>query len=762
MTTDQQDTSDVLDFAVGGMTCGSCAARVQRVLGRADDVAAAEVNLATGRARVELAAPVPTATLQAAVERIGYTLTPVVERQPPADEARPWRWRVLAATPAAVLAVASMLAPQAMEDAWARMGMLAVATFVQFVVGWPFLREAAHRARRRTVSMDTLIAVGTLAAYGFSMWELAAGGSELYFETGILVISFLTLGRWLEARARSRAGHAIRALLELGAKDATVLRDGVEVRVPVEQVVVGDLVRVRPGEKIPVDGEVVDGASAVDESMLTGESVPVDKATGDKVADATVNAGGALTVRATAVGADTALAQIVRLVERAQSGKGQAQRLADRISSVFVPAVIGVAALTFAAWALFAADPVDGLTAAVAVLIIACPCALGLATPTAIMVGTGRGAELGILIKSVEVLERTRRITMVVLDKTGTLTRGQMTLTDVVPADGVDQRELLSLAGAAEADSEHPIGAAITKTTRDRLGTLPPATGFAALAGQGVRAEVRVGAVEASRARGADARGPGAEALAGRPGDSAPAGRVTVWVGRRKLAADAGLVVPEALAAASERLEEAGRTVVLAGWDGEARGVLALGDTLKESADALVERLHDLGMKVAMLTGDNATTAAAVAAEAGIDRVLAEVLPEDKVAEVARLQAQGEVVAMVGDGVNDAPALVQADLGVAIGTGTDVAIESGDLTLLRGDLDGVATAIQLSRRTYRTIVENLFWAFAYNTAAIPLAALGLLDPVVAGAAMALSSVSVVANSLRLRRFGRRPVVSSIS
>jgi copper-transporting P-type ATPase V len=489
---------------------------------------------------------------------------------------------------------------------------------------------------------------------------------------------------------------------------------------------VGDVVRVRPGEKIPVDGEVTAGASAVDESMLTGESVPVEKAPGDRVAGATLNAGGALTVRATAVGADTALAQIVRLVEQAQADKGQVQRLADRISAVFVPAVIALAALTFAAWWLLGGDPVKAMTAAVAVLIIACPCALGLATPTAIMVGTGRGAELGILIKSIEVLERTRRITTVVFDKTGTLTRGRMALTDAVPGPGTTTEDLLRLAGAAEAASEHPIGAAIAAAAR-RRGELPATHGFRALAGEGVKADVQL--------------------APGRPA-------VTMWVGRRKLATEAGLQVPGLLEAAAERLERGGKTVVWAGWQGEARGLLAVADTLKPGAREQVERLHTMGLQVAMLTGDNATTAEAIAAGVGIDRALAEVMPADKVGEITRLQAEGKTVAMVGDGVNDAPALVQADLGIAIGSGTDVAIESSDLTLLGGDLDGVATAIELSRRTYRTIVQNLVWAFGYNTAAIPLAAAGLLDPVIAGAAMALSSVSVVTNSLRLRRVAR--------
>jgi cation-transporting ATPase V/Cu+-exporting ATPase len=727
-----QDATGV-DFTVEGMTCGSCAARVQRVLARTEGVADAQVNFATGRAHVNLDRPVPTADLQARAAKIGYGLTPLAERpsgDDPDERARQsWRRRVLLAAPAAAFAVVTMLAgPTLMQDWRWRLALFMVATLVQFGVAWPFLREAARRARRRSANMDTLVAVGTLAAYGFSVVQLLVGGTELYFETAILLIAFLTLGRYFEARARGRAGQAIRALLELGAKQARVVRDGTEVEVPVEQVAVGDLLRVRPGEKVPVDGEVLEGASAVDESMLTGESVPVDKAPGDRVAGATVNTNGVLTVRATAVGADTALAQIVRLVEQAQAGKGQLQRLADRISVVFVPLVMAAAALTFLGWWLLVGDPVNGLIAGVAVLIIACPCALGLATPTAIMVGTGRGAELGVLIKSVEVLERTRRITTVVFDKTGTLTRGRMTLTDVAAGQGVQVAELLRLAGAVEADSEHPIGAAIAAAARQE-GELPAVHGFQAVAGQGVHADVPTS-------------------------HGAP---VTAWVGRRKLAADAGLLVPQALEAATERLEQEGKTAVLVGWHGEARGVLAVADTLKDGAADLVGRLHAMGLEVVMLTGDNQATAKAIAAAVGIDRVLAEVLPAGKVGEVARLQAEGRVVAMVGDGVNDAPALVQADLGIAIGTGTDVAIQASDLTLLRGDLEGVATAIALSRRTYRTIVQNLFWAFGYNTAAIPLAAAGLLSPVVAGAAMAFSSVSVVANSLRLRRFGARGV-----
>jgi cation-transporting ATPase V/Cu+-exporting ATPase len=740
MTDLQQPDTSNLDLDVEGMTCGSCSARVQRVLERQEGVEHADVNFATGRARVHTSGPVDRDALAAAVDRIGYRLAP-----PPAvdedrashaqalddheaREQRRWLWRVVLGWPPALVVLylsmvsSGMLTGEMTMAGWQRHVIFGLTLPVQFVIGWPFLREAARRARRLTANMDTLISIGTLAAFSYSTVVYLQGGHDLYFEASAMIIAFLVLGRYFEARAKGRAGKAIRSLLELGAKEARVIDDdGSERMVPIEQVHAGDLLRIRPGEKIPADGEVVDGASAVDESMLTGESLPVEKAPGDRVAGATVNTSGALTVRATAVGAESALAQIVRLVEEAQAGKARVQRLADRISAIFVPVVIGIAIVTFSVWWLALGQPVQGLVAAVAVLIIACPCALGLATPTAIMVGTGRGADLGILIKSVETLERTRTITTVVFDKTGTLTRGEMALTDVLPGAAVDEDDLLRRAGAVEADSEHPIGSAIAAAARARVGALPSASGFAALTGHGVRADVD---------------------------------GVTVWVGRRKLLAEAGLLLPEALENAVEALESQGRTAVIAGWDGEARGVLAVADTVRDEARTVVGQLHDMGLEVAMITGDNSRTAEAIAGSVGIDRVLAEVLPADKQQEVARLQAQGEIVAFVGDGVNDAPALVQADLGIAIGTGTDVAIESSDLTLLRGDLAGVATAIELSRRTYRTIVQNLFWAFAYNTAALPLAALGLLNPVIAGAAMAFSSVSVVGNSLRLRRFGR--------
>jgi cation-transporting ATPase V/Cu+-exporting ATPase len=737
--TDLRRPSDTLDLDVEGMTCGSCSARVQRVLERQEGVERADVNFATGRARVQIDGPVDRDSLAAAIDKIGYRLADPAPpgSDAPADpeqrERRRWLWRVVLGWPPALVVLylsmfsSGMLTGGEMNLAeWQRHTIFGLTLPIQFVIGWPFLREAAHRARRLTANMDTLIAIGTLAAFGYSTVVYLQGGHDLYFEAAAMIIVFLALGRYFEARAKGRAGHALRALLELGAKEARLLRpDGSERMVPVELVEPGALVRVRPGEKIPTDGEVVEGASAVDESMLTGESVPIEKVPGDRVAGATVNTSGALTVRATAVGADSALAQIVRMVEEVQAGKAAVQRLADRISGIFVPVVMALALVTFGVWWLALGEPVQGLVAAVAVLIIACPCALGLATPTAIMVGTGRGADLGILIKSVETLERTRAVDVVVFDKTGTLTRGVMAVTDVVVAADGDEATLLRRAGAVEADSEHPIGAAIAEAARERGGDLPPASDFEALAGHGVRGVVNDEGTTA-----------------------------TVWVGRRKLMAEAGLVVAEHLEDEVARLESEGRTAVLAGWDGRARGVLAVADTVRDEAREVVATLHGLGIQVAMITGDNARTAQAIADEVGIDRVLAEVLPADKQSEVARLQAEGLVVAMVGDGVNDAPALVQADLGIAIGTGTDVAIESSDLTLLRGDLAGVPTAIALSRRTYRTILQNLFWAFAYNTAALPLAALGLLNPVIAGAAMAFSSVSVVGNSLRLRRFGR--------
>ena len=715
-----------IDLVVSGMTCGSCANRVEHALARQEGVVEAGVNFATGRARVRFDPEAVTLDeLAAAADHAGYSIAPAGDRAEGADDdeearsQRGWLRRVVVAWPLGLTVL--ILSLVAMEETWARWTIAALAAPVQFVVAWPFLRVAAERARHFSANMDTLIALGTLAAFVYSTYELFGGG-DLYYDTAAIIIAFLVLGRYLEARAKGRASSAIRQLLELGAKEARVIVDGEERTVPVDEVQVDDLLRVRPGEKIPVDGEVVDGLSAVDESMLTGESVPVDKHPGDRVAGATINRQGVLTVRAAAVGADTALAHIVRLVQEAQASKAPVQRLADRISGVFVPVVIAIAILTFGGWWFLAGDPSGGLVAAVAVLIIACPCALGLATPTAIMVGTGRGASMGVLIKGGEVLERSKRIDTVVFDKTGTLTRGEMTLTDVSPAPGTDERDLLARAAAVEDASEHPVGRAVVDSARDRGIAIAGVDDFEAVAGHGVRA-------------GVDG--------------------VIVHVGRRKLMAEAGLAIPGVLEDTADQLESEGKTAIFAGWDGEARGVLGVADTLKDEAAAAVDELRTMGVGVAMITGDNRRTADAIAAQVGIDQVLAEVLPEDKVSEVRRLQGEGRVVAMVGDGVNDAPALVQADLGIAIGTGTDVAIESSDITLLADDLHGVATAIRLSRRTFRTILQNLGWAFGYNVAAIPLAALGLLNPIIAGAAMAFSSVSVVANSLRLYRFRRR-------
>ncbi|WP_122526406.1 copper-translocating P-type ATPase [Mycobacterium persicum] len=633
-------------------------------------------------------------------------------------EQRKWLRRVWLAFPLGLLSFAAPMLFGAYP--WAGWLAFAATVPVQFVAGWPILKEAARQARGLTSNMDTLIALGTLTAFIYSTYQLFAGG-PLFFDTSALIIAFVVLGRYFEARAQGKAREAIGKLLEMGAKEATLLVDGAERLVPVDQVRVGDLLRVRPGEKIPVDGEVIDGRAAVDESMLTGESVPVEKTVGDHVAGATVNTDGLLTVRATAVGADTALAQIVRLVEQAQGGKAPVQRLADRVSAVFVPAVIGVAVVTFAGWTLIAGNPVAGMTAAVAVLIIACPCALGLATPTAIMVGTGRGAEMGILVKGGEVLEASKKIDTVVFDKTGTLTRGHMQLTDVIVGPRRQPNLVLRMAAAVESGSEHPIGAAIVAGAKGYGLQIPAATDFVNLAGHGVRAQV----------------------------DGKP-----VLVGRRKLVDEHDLLLPDHLSAAATELEEQGRTAVFVGRDGQVVGVLAVADTVKDDAVEVVRQLHTMGLHVVMITGDNARTAAAIARQVGIDHVVSEVLPAAKVTEVRRLQDQGRVVAMVGDGVNDAPALVQADLGIAIGTGTDVAIEASDITLMSDRLDGVVRAIQLSRQTLRTIYQNLGWAFGYNTAAIPLAAMGSLNPVVAGAAMGFSSVSVVTNSLRLRRFGR--------
>ncbi|MEV5902959.1 heavy metal translocating P-type ATPase [Streptomyces sp. NPDC052127] len=727
-----------VELLIGGMTCASCAARVEKKLNRMDGVVAT-VNYATEKAKVSYPAGTEVADLIATVVKTGYTAEepapapePVQEDTPQDPELADLRHRLLVSVLLAAPVVLLAMVPSLQFDNWQWLSLTLAAPVVVWG-GGPLHRAAWTNLRHGAATMDTLVSVGTLAALGWSLWALflgdagmpgmrhpfeltvsrTDGASTIYLEVAAGVTAFILLGRYLEARSKRRAGAALRALMELGAKDVAVLRDGREVRIPVDLLALGDRFVVRPGEKVATDGTVVEGTSAVDASMLTGESVPVDVGPGDAVTGATVNAGGRLVVEAGRIGADTRLARMAQLVEAAQTGKAEVQRLADRISGVFVPVVLLIALATFGGWLGATGDTVAAFTAAVAVLIIACPCALGLATPTALMVGTGRGAQLGILIKGPEVLESTRRVDTVVLDKTGTVTTGRMTLQDVHVVDGTDERQLLRLAGALEHASEHPVARAVAAGAEERAGELPAAERFENVPGRGVRGRVE-----------------GHEVAVGRLFET----------------------VPDEVARAKEDAERDGRTAVVVGWDGVARGVLAVADAVKETSAEAVRQLRALGLTPVLLTGDNRAVAEAVAKAVGIDRVIAEVLPEDKVDVVRRLQDEGRVVAMVGDGVNDAAALATADLGLAMGTGTDAAIEASDLTLVRGDLRVAADAIRLSRRTLATIKGNLVWAFGYNVAALPLAAAGLLNPMIAGAAMAFSSVFVVTNSLRLRAF----------
>jgi Cu+-exporting ATPase len=745
--------STSIDLVVSGMTCASCAARIEKRLNKLDGVTAT-VNYATEQAKVTATDTVSPDTLIAEVEAAGYhakvrqsSATSIRSRDTDDGiedhDTASLRTRLLISTALTVPVVALAMIPAIQFDAWQWLSLTLAAPVVTWGA-WPFHKAAWLNLRHATATMDTLVSVGVLAAFGWSLYALffgtageigmthgftwtaerGAGSSQIYLEVAAGVTVFILAGRYFEARAKRRSGAALRALLELGAKDVAVVRDDTETRIPIDQLVVGDRFIVRPGEKIATDGVVTEGSSAIDTSLVTGEPVPLEVGPGDAVTGATVNAGGRLVVEATRVGADTVLARIANLVQDAQTGKAPVQRLADRVSAIFVPVVIALAVATLGFWLTAAAtnSGTVAFTAGVSVLIIACPCALGLATPTALMVGTGRGAQLGILIKGPEVLESTRQVDTIVVDKTGTVTTGRMALADIITTSATTVDEALHLAGSLEDASEHPIAQAIAAGARERNIPLSPVESFASTQGLGVQGIV-------------DGHG--------------------VVAGRERFLEDWALVLPDDLRAAKDDAEAAGRTPILVGWDGVARAVLVVGDTVKDTSADAIAQFRELGLHPILLTGDNERAARAVAGTVGIDEVVAGVLPEDKVEVIRRLQRDGRIVAMVGDGVNDAAALAQADLGLAMGTGTDAAIEASDITLVRGDLRSAGDAIRLSRRTLGTIKGNLFWAFAYNLAALPLAAAGLLNPMLAGGAMALSSVFVVSNSLRLRRFNVR-------
>ena len=721
---------------ISGMSCAACAARIEKKLGAMDGIRSAAVNLASEKAAVEYdSSKVKVSDIIKAVESLGYRAERAAELS--VDREKEQREKETGHLRLELIVSAVLTAPLLLSMLLMVVGadvtflhflhneyfQLAVATPVQSIIGSRFYRNAYHALRAKSPNMDVLIAMGTTAAYFFSIYNAFFAGhghgmKELYFESGAVIITLILLGKYLEAAAKGRTSEAIRKLMGLQAKTARVIRDGKATDIPVEEVVPGDVVIVRPGEKIPVDGRIIEGGSAVDESMITGESIPVDKKPGDEVVGATINKFGTFRFEATRVGKDTVLSQIIRMVEDAQGSKAPIQKIADRVSGIFVPVVLGIALVTFLAWWLAVGDLANGIISAVSVLVIACPCALGLATPTAIMVGTGRGAEHGILIKGGEYLEMAYKLDAIVLDKTGTITRGQPEVTDVVPLGGMARGEVLRLAAAAEKGSEHPLGAAIYGHGKNELDAIPDATQFAAVPGKGVRAVVD---------------------------------GMEIYIGTRVLMQEAGIATGPAEEVIAG-LEDEGKTAMLMAADGRLEAVIAVADTLKENSKEAIDALKEMGIGIYMITGDNKRTAAAIARQAGIENVLAEVLPGHKAEEVEKLKKQGKKVAMAGDGINDAPALATADIGIAMGTGTDVAIEAADITLLRGDLMLIPAAIRLSRRTMRKIKQNLFWAFIYNIIGIPFAAFGLLNPMIAGGAMAFSSVSVVSNSLSLKRF----------